>query len=184
MTLRKFILAAGVGAALMALPSCLGETDWEKTAEWRNANNEYVEEQRAKTENGEKVFEMVSPTWQPTAYVLMQWHNDRSLTANNLQPLYNSTVDVTYELRNINDEVVENSFSLTANGDSIFRCQPKSTVPGFAIALTNMHVGDSCTVIIPWQFAYGSQATSSLKAYSTLVYGLKLVGVPAYQKED
>lgn len=178
--LRKispFVLAV----ICVALTSCMGKDEAERYAEWRKENIKYVNDMQALTENGQLVYTTVRPGWAPGNFVLMRWHNDRSLTENNLVPLYNSTCNVTYRLSTI-EEAVDSSYNMTQYGDSIYRCKPSSTIPGFAIALTNMHIGDSCTVIIPYFCAYDDVATTSItKPYSTLIYQLKLVSIPAYE---
>lgn len=182
--MKKFLTI--VAAALMFVPSftsCMDDDNDSKdeTAAWRTKNLEYVTNMEALTENGAKVFERVVPVWRPGAFVLMKWHNDRALTAKNLMPLDNSLCNVTYELRNVDDEVIQTSFGLVANGDSIYQCRPNANIDGFHAALTNMHVGDSVTCIIPYQMGYGSTENNSIKAYSTLVYGIKLKEIVAYE---
>ena len=55
-------------------------------------------------------------------------------------------------------------------------------VEGWLIALTHMHVGDSCTVVIPYQQGYGStKKTDVLVPFSTLVFGMKLVDIYKYR---
>ena len=45
-----------------------------------------------------------------------------------------------------------------------------------------MHVGDSCTVIIPYQQAYGSTKRSDvLIPYSSLMFDVKLVNIYKYK---
>lgn len=49
-----------------------------------------------------------------------------------------------------------------------------ATVEGFATALQNMHRGDHWIVYIPYQLGYGTSAKSSIPAYSTLVFDIRL----------
>ncbi len=63
-----------------------------------------------------------------------------------------------------------------------------STVEGFATALQNMVPGDDWYVYIPQEMAYGSSASGSIPAYSTLKFRLNLValyragsGVPGWK---
>ena len=50
------------------------------------------------------------------------------------------------------------------------------------IALTHMHVGDSCTVIIPYQQGYGStKRSSTLLPYSALKFDVRLVDIYKYK---
>ena len=49
-----------------------------------------------------------------------------------------------------------------------------NTVEGFSTALQNMHIGDRWEVYIPYQLGYGSAATPTLPAYSTLIFDIQL----------
>ncbi len=51
------------------------------------------------------------------------------------------------------------------------------TVPGFATALENMVEGDRWKVVIPSYLGYGSSGNSSIPAYSTLVFDMKLARI-------
>lgn len=50
-----------------------------------------------------------------------------------------------------------------------------STVPGFSTALQYMHEGDNWLVYIPQELGYGSQTQTTIPAYSTLIFQVKLV---------
>ena len=50
------------------------------------------------------------------------------------------------------------------------------------MALTNMVEGDSCEVIIPAYAGYGEQDRTNIPPYSALIFGIKLVDIPAYEK--
>lgn len=173
-------MAGGVMLAACAV-SCNGDLPENDAAEWNTRNLAFVEQQEALTEDGRPVYTRIAPDWAPKAYVLMKWHNDRSLTASNLQPLDNSTCYVKYALENIDGETLQTSYDMHTYGDSIYRCRPCDNIVGFWVALRQMHVGDSVTVVIPAVSGYGSASTGSVRAYSTLVYHLKLKGVPAFE---
>ena len=51
---------------------------------------------------------------------------------------------------------------------------PAPAVAGFSTALQYMHVGDNWLVYIPSALGYGSQAQSSIPAYSTLTFHVNL----------
>jgi FKBP-type peptidyl-prolyl cis-trans isomerase FklB len=179
--MRKFILNfAALLAVTSLLPSCLDD-DTEDYSEWKSENVSYVDKMLALTENGSPVYTKISPTWNPGAYVLMKWHNDPNATAMNLRPLFNSTCDVVYKCSTIDGVARDSSYLNTTNGDSIYRCLPSAQIQGFAIALTNMHVGDSCTVVMPYNTAYGTSGYGAIDPYSTLIFELKLKDVPEYQ---
>lgn len=169
--------------ALLALSSCL--SDEEKTykdyTEWRNQNLEYIDNAKAETVNGVKVYEEVTPDWDKATTILMRWHNDRSKTQNNLVPMNNSTIDVKYILTTVEGDTIDSSYSQTAYGDSIYRCKPTNLITGFQVAVTNMHVGDSITTIIPYTAGYGYAGSGSVQPYSTLIFGIKLVDINAWE---
>ena len=52
-------------------------------------------------------------------------------------------------------------------------------VSGFSTALQNMHRGDHWRVTIPYQLGYGTSDYSSIPAYSTLVFDIRLVDFEA-----
>ena len=49
------------------------------------------------------------------------------------------------------------------------------------MAMMNMHVGDSCSVIVPYQQGYGSVTMGKVKPFSTLVFDIKLVSIYGYE---
>lgn len=151
----------------------------EKYKEWREENEQYVKDAEAKIdENGGRYYTKIVPSWAPDAYSLVHWHNDRSLTANNLSPMDNSTVAITYELFNIKGEKLADSFS---NPDSLYTSRPSQNIVGVWAPLTHMNVGDSVTIVIPSQAGYGEANTSTIPPYSTLIYNIKLKAVKAYE---
>lgn len=181
MNIRKYILHA-LMALLIApcLSSCLGDDDnsYDFTA-WKNENESYFARMEDTIgSDGKKVFEKITPVWAPDVSILAQWHNDRSLTASNLVPMDNSTVDVVYDCYYVNGVRLDASWVLHA--DSIYSCKPTDNIVGFWTMLTNMHVGDSVTCVIPMNAAYGA-SSSSVRPYSTLIYNMKLKAIKAYE---
>jgi FKBP-type peptidyl-prolyl cis-trans isomerase FklB len=84
-------------------------------------------------------------------------------------------------LKLYNGTAVDSSYH-SSSTDSIYRSQVSDNVEGWMIALTRMHVGDSCTVIVPYPQGYGSSKMSDdLKPYSTLVFDMKLVNIYKYE---
>ena len=66
-----------------------------------------------------------------------------------------------------------------------------SVVDGFSTALQHMHIGDRWLVYIPYQLGYGTTGSSSIPAYSTLVFDIALsayyrvgVRVPDWQGNE
>lgn len=161
------------------LSSCLGDDDNSYDyREWINQNETYFTRmQDTIGADGKKVFEKITPVWAPSVSILAQWHNDRSLTAGNLIPMDNSTCEVVYQLSYVNGTVFDSSY---AEADSVRSFKPIETIVGFWTMLTNMHVGDSVTCVIPMNAGYGASSTSVMP-YSTLIYDMKLKSITAYE---
>lgn len=177
MKISGYILPVLSILLLAPLTSCLGDSEADDYEEWRQQNDTYI----AAINTDE--YELVVPEWAPQNSVYIKWHNDRSLTADNLVPLSNSTVHMKYELENIEGTKIEDTYSL-ATGDSTYQCQPNQMVTGMTIALTTMHVGDSATVIIPYPSGYGSGTSGSVKPYSNLIFHMKLKDIKAYERPN
>lgn len=156
------------------LSSCLhGESD--DYEEWRQTNDAYI----AALDTTE--YHLIVPKWAPQNSVYIKWHNDRSLTAQNLVAMSNSTVDIKYELENIEGTKLGNSYS-AVRGDSVYQSKPNNNIVGMWIAMTTMHVGDSATLVIPYPSGYGSQLSGSIKPYTNLIYHVKIKDVKAYER--
>lgn len=166
-----------MSAALPLLTtSCLDDNE-EDYSEWRAQNDQYI------TQLDKTVYETVAPDWAPQNPVYMKWENDRSLTADKPIPLANSTVDCIYEVSDINGLVYDQSYSLS-NPDSIFTCMPQNTVIGFEIALLNMHVGDSVSLVIPYVSGYGYTGSGAIPPYTNLIYKLKLKAIKDFVRPN
>lgn len=169
-TLVAIVLAA------TGFQSCL-KSEHEDYEQWRHLNDEYL----ATLNRSE--YQLIIPDWAPQNSVYIKWHNDRSLTASNLVPMSTSTVDIKYELEDIEGTKYENTYSRT---DSTYTTQPNGNVTGMLIALTTMHVGDSVTLVVPYSSGYGSGTGSSgtLKPYTNLIFHMKLKGIKAYERPN
>lgn len=184
MTIRTAIFSAAAAISFsLGLTSCLGDDpETFDTKAWMQLNEAYVQ---AKLDtvgaDGRKVFEKIVPVWTPGVFMLAQWHNDRTLTESNLIPMDNSTVDVIYECLYVDGTVLDSSYKNTQYGDSVYRCKPNSNIVGFWAMLTNMHVGDSVTCVIPMNAAYGASPSNGVLPYSTLIYNMKLKRIHAYE---
>ena len=157
---------------------------WVEYANWRNDNQAYFEAKYAEVDSvGNLVYQRVTPTWDAGSTILMRWYNDKELTQGELQPYSTSYVDVKYQGKTVKDVVFDDSYDMTANGDSIYRSKLSDNIKGWVIALTNMHVGDHCEVIIPYNCGYGAAYTSEiLLPYSVLVFDIELCGIPGLEK--
>ena len=164
----------------LLLTACFDDTDSvaEQYKDWNEKNLNYLQAAEDSTQNGVPYYSRITPTWAPNAYVLAHWHNNRALTENNLSPMDNSTVSITYELLNINGEKLSDSF---ANPDSAYVSKPSSNIIGVWAAMTHMHVGDSVTLVIPSNAGYGDIAHGNIPPYSTLIYNIKMKAIKAYE---
>lgn len=188
MNLKKYLLFVAISLMFAtSLTSCLGNDDnsYDYTS-WINQNESYFTRmQDTIGADGKKVFETITPVWVPGVSILAQWHNDRSLTASNLVPMDNSTVKVQYVVNYVNGVTLDSS-SWSHSGsswdlsDSTYICKPSDNIVGFWAMLTNMHVGDSVTCVIPMNAAYGASSTSVMP-YSTLIYHMKLKAITAFE---
>lgn len=178
--MKKFLYILPLLAFL--LTGCLGDDGVTDYSAWKQQNEDYVTEMENLTENGEKVYTKVVPDWSPNDFVLIKWHNDRSLTEKNLRPLSNSTVNITYAMEDVEGTSLGDSYSMTTYGDSIYQSMPNENITGMWIALTTMHVGDSVTMVIPATSGYGAASTGSILPYSALIYHVKMKSVPKYEK--
>ena len=162
--------------AFTMLNSCLGKSVYDEYKDWRESNDEWYERQAASGQ-----YTTVVAHWDPSAQVLMRWHNDTMLTRNNLKPLVTSTVDVKYHLSLYDGTAMDSSYLVTSPADSVYRAMINSNVEGWMIALTHMHVGDSCTVIIPYSQGYGSVTKGDILPFSNLIFNLKLKDIYKYK---
>ncbi len=178
--MKRFpVYIISVVIALTALSACLKTDDDDKYKDWRLENEQWYNTQKLNT----SYYTVVQPTWNTGVDILMHWYNDRSLTAGNLKPLYTSTVDVKYHGALYDGTAFDSSYLRTSPADSIFRLQVNSNViEGWAVALTNMRVGDSCRVVIPYNLGYGSYSRGTvIKPYSMLVFDMKLQQIYTYE---
>ena len=161
----------------MALSSCLKDKDEYK--DWREKNEEWFAVQTSNT----SYYTVVRPSWNSSVYVLMHWYNDRNATSGNLKPKYTSTVDVKYRGQLYDGTAFDSSYLRTSPGDSLFRVQVGGDIiEGWAVALTNMHVGDSCRVVVPYNLGYGTYSRGSyIKPYSMMVFDILLKDISNYE---
>ena len=155
---------------IFGMSSCLSGDKQEDYSGWRQENISYIEKAEAETENGKAKYEKIIPKWDKSSFVLMDWHNDRTETERNLSPLDNSTCNVKYLLTNIKGDTLDSSYALT---DSIFKCKPNEMITGFWIALTNMHIGDSVTTVIPYTVRLRCLRLRFGPPFSTLIFQIE-----------
>ena len=170
---KLFFAILGLVAAGCILSSCLG-SDVEDYQDWREQNDRWLD---TVDKSG---YNKVTATWAPYHEIYMKWYNDRRLTADSLSPLSTSTISVKYELEDIEGNMISTSYK--TNGDSLFTAVVNRNIIGFQMAVMNMNVGDSVSVIIPYTAGYGKNAKGSVRPYTNLVYRIKLVKIPALEK--
>lgn len=167
---------------MWALTSCLGDNNDDIDDDYLRDNTAFFNEQAAlKNPDGSSFYTVVTPAWDSTSQVLVHWFNDTSLTSKNLKPIYTSTVDVKYYLTLRDGTAIDSSYNRTSPADSVFRTRLTNVISGWPAALTRMHIGDSCKVVIPYNLGYGVTNYSGIKAGSTLVFYVKLMGIPYYE---
>lgn len=171
----KSISLLGILFMSLSLSSCFKDENVDYT-EWKERNEAVIAEME-----GNKEYIRLTPPWAPEAFTLVKWHNDRAVTSRNLSPLDNSLCDVKYELLDIDGNSIASSYKSTTYGDSIYRTRPSGNITGFWYTLTQMHVGDSVTAYMPAISGYGAATYGDVKPYSTLIYRIKLVAIPAYE---
>ena len=109
-------------------------------------------------------YTTVVPEWNPGGFVLMHFFNDRSETEGNLSPLYNSIVDVRYQLH-CDGTGADSSDNVTKYGaKGIFRTPLNNTIQGWYVALPQMRCGDSAEVIVPYGLGYGASSSGVIKS--------------------
>ncbi|MBD5268681.1 MAG: FKBP-type peptidyl-prolyl cis-trans isomerase [Bacteroides sp.] len=176
----KLLLFPLLCMIVVAMSSCLNNDEPDYN-EWEQRNTKYVEDAEAETADGVKVWTKMTPPWAPGAFILAKWENDRSETANALCPLDNSLVHVKYALDNIDGTRISDSYSITTYGEGIYQTRPVNNITGFWYILTQMHIGDKVKCIMPAAAAYGNVAYGTIPPYSTLVYTIELVDIPAFE---
>ncbi len=155
---------------------------WDRYADWRKLNNDFFRTQRDSVgEDGKVFYQSLIPEWNPQAEVLIHYFNDRAETAGNLQPMLTSTCDVIYKARLLNGVGVDSSYTMTEYGRGIARFNLNKNIQGFAIALMDMHVGDSVQILLPYTLAYGASSQYTFPPFSNLVMNIRLVDIPYYE---
>lgn len=181
--MKHLISTALACLALLPLASCLGDEP-DNGSDWKQENDIWFQSKiDEKDADGNPVYRRIGCSWDPNASVLMKWHNDQAETAGKLTPLSNSTIDVKYEVHNMDNEMIDNSFSQVKPAPGVFRTVLNKNIDGWIVGISNMHIGDTCTIIVPYNLAYGSIAYNGLKPYTSLIFNVRLVDIPAYEKK-
>lgn len=182
-----FLLCAATAPVLLS--SCSETDDTENDfADWQNRNNEYFSAiyETAKAD--------VSGKW----LVLKNYSlNDNvagdatnSIVVEKIVngtgsgcPMYSDSVLINYRGRLMPSDAYPDGyvFDESYNGDNDTTTAKPSQmyvgglVDGMTTALQHMHIGDKWRIYIPYRLGYGTAAQSSIPAYSTLVFDVRLV---------
>ncbi|MDE6301259.1 MAG: FKBP-type peptidyl-prolyl cis-trans isomerase [Muribaculaceae bacterium] len=184
--MKKSLLTLIMAAAALSIQSCSHEDNDIKLSdydEWRAENDQWLKEiQNRKNPDGSPYYRTLIPVWNPGAFVLIHYFNDRLETAGNLSPLYTSTVDVRYIGYNKNNEPFDSSTTINTTGTpgvARFRCN--NVIQGWSIAMEDMRVGDTAEVVVPYNVGYGSSYSAAIKPYSNLRFNIRLVDIYRYE---
>jgi FKBP-type peptidyl-prolyl cis-trans isomerase FklB len=175
--MKKIFYFVSAFIAITAMNSCVGddETTWEKYTDWRTANIAWFSDQETlKNANGTNFYTKVQPNYDGSNYVLMHYFEDPSKNVGNLQPLYTSTVTVNYAVHLYDGTLVDSAANYTSTLNS-------GVIEGWAIAVQNMHVGDTAQVVMPYKLAYGETGSGSIYPYSTLQFNIRLLDIDNYE---
>lgn len=177
----RLLPLAFVAVAAMLSASCDDDdkSTWEQYKDWREANVAFFEDQKyAMTPAGENVYTTLTPAWNNGAEILIKYLNDRTKTEGNLSPMLTSRVSVKYIGRLYDGTPFDSSYTRT---DSLWQSGVNEVISGWSIALQYMRVGDSVRVVIPYSLGYGSQTSTAIPPYSTLVFDIKLADIVDYE---
>lgn len=174
------------------LSSCSeSDNEEEEFPNWKKTNEQYFNNLYAMAKSG---ADMGDKSWK----VIRQWSLEEStakdpydyIVVNVLEngtgsgcPLYTDSVKVHYEGRLLpstsypDGYVFDKSFTGEFNPATALPAKfaVSGMIDGFTTALQYMHIGDHWKVYIPYQLGYGSSASGSIPAYSTLVFDVTLV---------
>lgn len=174
-------------ATTLMTTGCNSDDDdtWSKYETWRKTNDEYFRTCRDSIgPDGKPYYQVLYPNWNPAAEILIRYFNDRQETSGNLKPMLTSMCDVIYHGRLSSGTPFDSSYTMTQYGRGIARLVPQKTVQGFAIALMDMNVGDTCEIVIPYDLAYGAQTNGLILPYSALKFNIRLKDIPYYEVRE
>lgn len=180
--MKKLLYLCTILISVSAAFSSCGDdgNNWTDYAEWRNTNNNwYLEQKDLKNVDGTNFYSELNPDWYPNSGVLIHYFNNRSETVGNLSPMVTSHVSVKYKGMLYNGTVFDST--AVATSDSVRTFALSDLVPGWKVALTDMRVGDTCEIVLPYNMGYGANGANTISPYSSLKFGIKLVDIPNYE---
>lgn len=148
-----------------------GSNEWKVVLKWS-----YQDQTPNKDQSGNDV----TLSYKDDDYIVIHVLNAGTGTES---PLYTDSIQMSYRGRLLPSDSYKLGYvfdqTFTGDYDSKTASPTKATVnggwiDGFTTALRNMHVGDHCQVFIPQNLGYGSEASSSIPAYSMLRFEMVL----------
>ena len=176
--LKGLFLSLSLILSLGLLTACDQTAPDEAKSQYRIKNEEYVE-----NISKDAAYQKLAFEFSPFAvyYKVIQGLPEGSKAQ---RPLQNSQVEYKYTLKLISGEVLETdevvkSWIFRQNGNQ----RPESMIRGMQLALQHMSVGETWEVVIPWQlgygaYTYGGSSSSSIPAFSTLIFEVTLLSIP------
>lgn len=198
MKLRYFIYSL---FAVVALASCSEDDgEVEEYPDWQVTNetyyNQLVADVQAKKAAGDTTWDLLaSYTKADNNYALQGFDYvvvEKLKAGMGNSPLTTDSVEVSYVgrlLPSTNDKggmVFDRTFAGGYDSDvsTPARLAVSSLIDGFSTALLHMRRGDHWKVYIPYQLGYGTTASGSIPAYSTLIFDLYLEDFWQKEKGD
>ena len=177
--------------AVLALASCTEEDDAvEEYANWQETNDAFFSRlvsEKSGSASTQNTWVVIPCYTMPTVGYTLNYYDN--IVAEKLEqgsgttsPLLTDSVKVHY----VGHLLPSTSYpqglvfdrSYVGNFDPELATPTKlsvlNVVKGFSTALMRMHRGDYWRIYIPYQLGYGGTARSSIPAYSTLVFDLRL----------
>lgn len=188
-----FLLPLFVVALALSLSAC-SESDntVEEYPNWENKNATYWDSlytaTQTKVNNGDTSWKIIKSfsiedtlkSSPKTDYIIV---NVQTAGKGSGCPIYTDSVRVRYTGRllpstsypsgYIFDTTNYNNAADSISGVADFKVSGLTS--GFATAVQHMHIGDIWEVYIPWTLGYGTEASSSIPAYSVLKFRIQLV---------
>lgn len=152
--------------------------NYKTYASWREANDEYFQQQKLLIDDGGLYYTSLIPAWNSGGEILIRYLSDRSLTVGNLSPMATSVVNVKYKGWLMDGTPFDSSYTAT---DSVFTTKVTSVIEGWQTALQYMRVGDSVRVVIPASQGYASAGSGKVLPFSVLTFDIKLKDIVYYE---
>lgn len=170
--LTRILSTTAAVAALFLSTGCDNDnkTVWELYKDWREFNQNWLEEQTKRTNaDGTPFYSRATMPTDPQSYVLM--HTIGEVHTDNLKPYYTSTTKVNYTLTLANDSVMDQGTDFVSELNSQY------LINGWGLAIMQLHVGDSAQFVIPYSLGYGDTGSSKIPPYSNLQFNIRLVDI-------